>query len=388
MSIKAIVSSFADNTGTLVSLSLNSTARAAAHPQSLNHLDRNTALRERRKNLHASSIDVGQHSTYHVPIMDLANLLSHDPPRPQPLQQAPEFTQQEAQRVHQYPTRHSVMSNNTSLEDRHLNASQVKREYGVQAQDGPGSYTVLANNASPKHVSFELLFDVGSHHRARLPMRVQIYPHDTTESIITTVKNWYGLYEGAAKGIGFEDSRGINLIASYENFKNNMVVYVKAIPDYSHEQMVNYASTPMDAQRTPHLDEAFEMPPPQSVQMSNHGQGISRPASRAARKQSASPRLGVSRRSASRQKGRSRSGMKSREDSFQTQLDELNSDVAKGYSSSDGEAGSVTSSRKARNEQLASAEISLENIVEGGRRQRAKFESSVSLQSPMFVPKF
>ncbi len=52
------------------------------------------------------------------------------------------------------------------------------------------------------------------------------------------------------------------------------------------------------------------------------------------------------------------------------------------YNSSDDEGGSVTSSRKARNEQLASAEISEKNIVEGGRRQaqRAKFESSVGHQ--------
>ncbi len=68
----------------------------------------------------------------------------------------------------------------------------------------------------------------------------------------------------------------------------------------------------------------------------------------------------------------------SREDSFQGQLNDLNNDAMKGYSSSDGEGGSVTSSRKARSEQLASADISLDNILEGNRRKRAKFESSVS----------
>lgn len=68
----------------------------------------------------------------------------------------------------------------------------------------------------------------------------------------------------------------------------------------------------------------------------------------------------------------------SREDSSQGQLNDLNSDAMKGYSSSDGEGGSVTSSRKAKSEQLASADISLNNILEGNRRKRAKFESSVS----------
>lgn len=68
----------------------------------------------------------------------------------------------------------------------------------------------------------------------------------------------------------------------------------------------------------------------------------------------------------------------SQEDSFQGQLNDLNSDTMKGYSSSDGEGGSVSSSRKAKSEQLASADISLNNILEGNRRKRAKFESSVS----------
>ena len=68
----------------------------------------------------------------------------------------------------------------------------------------------------------------------------------------------------------------------------------------------------------------------------------------------------------------------SREESFPGQLNDLTSDTMKGYGSSDGEGGSVTSSRKAKSEQLASADISLNNILEGNRRKRAKFESSVS----------
>lgn len=66
-------------------------------------------------------------------------------------------------------------------------------------------------------------------------------------------------------------------------------------------------------------------------------------------------------------------------------MEEINSDTINGYSSSDGGAGSVTSSRKARSEQLASAEISTTNIVEGNRRKRAKFESSVSLLCTSFM---
>jgi hypothetical protein len=50
-----------------------------------------------------------------------------------------------------------------------------------------------------------------------------------------------------------------------------------------------------------------------------------------------------------------------------------------GYSDSDGGHGSVTSSRKARSEMTA--DISLGNILQEGRRKRAKFESSVRLHN-------
>lgn len=313
--------------------------------------------------------------------MDVANLLSHDPPRLARPQQAADTTQPEPPRAHQYPTRHSVMSNNVSLDNQHYPSPQAAQP--LSTHNTPPSYTLSPVMPVPKNVAFELLFDGGSNHRARLPMRVQIFPHDTTNSIVTTVKNFYGLYEGAAKGVSFEDDRGNILIARYENFLNNMIVYVRVIPDYSqawqpHGQALNHSASPISAHRVHTLEEPFQMLPPQPAQALNYGQSISRPASRVARKKSASPHLGKSRRSVSAQKNRSRSGAMSREDSFQSHLDNLNSDAMKGYTSSDGEGGSVTSSRKARSEQLASAEISLDNILEGNRRKRAKFESSVS----------
>ena len=311
--------------------------------------------------------------------MDVANLLSHEPPRPARSQQSVESTSQETQRLHQYPTRHSVMSNNMSLDTRRFATPPVSQTYG---NNTPTGYNVSPVSPAPKNVAFELLFDGATNHRARLPMRVQIFPHDTTDSIVTTVKNFYGLYEGAANGVSFEDDRGNTLIARYENFQNNMVVYVRVIPDYSQSwqqqgHMQNSAS-PVSSQRLIHLDEGFQMPPPQPSQILNYGQPISRPASRVSRKQSASPRPGRGRRSVSARKTRSRSGLMSREDSLQGQLNDINSETMKGYSSSDGEGDSVTSSRKAKSEQLASAEISLNNILEGNRRKRAKFESSVS----------
>ena len=316
------------------------------------------------------------------PTMDVANMLSQEPLRPLRSQQASEVLQLESQRPHQYATRHSATSNGHQPDGLHALNTNIQPRPDNFSPNARANYSVPPSPHPPKNVAFELLFDDRTNYRARLPMRVQIFPHDTTDSIVTTVKNFYGLYEGTAKGVSFEDEQGNTLIARYENFRNEMIVYVRVIPDYSQNWQPNdgppsHIATPTSAQRTPHLEAGFEMLPPQPAHALTINQPTSRPPSRAARKQSASPGLGGNRRSQSVQKSKPRLGPKTREDGAQAHIDDNSNEAFKEYSSSDGEGGSVTSSRKARNEQLASAEISLENIVEGGRRQRAKFESSV-----------
>jgi hypothetical protein len=231
--------------------------------------------------------------------------------------------------------------------------------------------------AEPKHVSFELLFPESPQYKARLPLRVQIYPHDSTESIVTTVKNFYGLYSGptGSKGVSFENGEGSTLIARYENFSNNMVVYVRVIE-----------GSPQPAPFVASMYPPATIGPPSyaSVEYSVHsaqqlGQHISRPASRTSRKRSPSPNGGRGRRSTSvgtnppgGKSGRSRSS-RNRGPNYENHSDSLN-----GYSSGDNAPGSVSSKAK---EQLGNTDISVENIVEGGRRKRAKFESSVSPMS-------
>lgn len=217
----------------------------------------------------------------------------------------------------------------------------------------------------PKHVSFELLLQESPQHRARLPMRVNIWPHDTTESIVATVKNFHGIYDGQGYGVSFEDKDGNTLIARYENFYHNMTVYVRRIP----QEVDDYNHTPRHSMspRKSRLEEPFNMPPP--------GQ-YSRPSSQTARNRSLSPDAHRGRRSLSRStnsKSRSRPGLKVRATSSHGSMADLNGD----YSDSEAGEGSVTSSRR---ENLASADISLDNIVEGGRRKRAKFDSSVSVR--------
>ena len=254
-----------------------------------------------------------------------------------------------------------------------------------QHAESPMKQALPRSPSSPKNVAFELHFDGVPNVRGRLPMRVQIFPHDTTESIVTTVKNFYGLYDGVSQAVSFEDTHGNTLIASYGNFTNDMVVYVRVTADYTQTPQRPEFPAPWDGdatspQRAANVGEmAHQMLPPPGATPAPPLYGPSppsRPGSRISRKQSMSPRLG-SVCSASVQKPRMRSGVRS-QGSFQADGDELNNDAHNGYSSSDCGAGSVTSSRKARSEQLASAEISVENIVEGGRRKKPKFSSSVS----------
>lgn len=235
------------------------------------------------------------------------------------------------------------------------------------------NYRVGPPMASPskglaKQITFQLLLPESPEQKARLPMRVNIYPNDPTDDIITTVKNFYGLYVG--KGVSFEDASGITMIARYENFDDNMKVYVRVVhDDIDGEGGSMHSFRPsISPQKAPRLDDPIQMQPSQSHPWS-------RPSSRTARLRSDSPQIPNGRRSNSTStvsKVRSRPGPKSRggsfrEDTVESHDDELDSDAD----------GSVSSSRRGKTE-LVSAEISLENIVEGGRRKRANpFDSSV-----------
>ncbi|OOQ84932.1 putative C6 finger domain protein [Penicillium brasilianum] len=224
----------------------------------------------------------------------------------------------------------------------------------------------LLRNPVPKNVAFELLLDENSKVRARIPMRVQIYPHDTTDSIVTTVKNFYGIYDGTASGVSFEDEHGITLIARYENLKNNGTVYVRVIPIQSFGDSC-YGGYPTERKR-PSLGEPFQMTDGMVPVMDQP----SRPSSRLARKRSTSP-SNRSLRSASQHKQGSRSGLKSRGSSHAGYPDEEG-----GLSDSES-----TYSRKARGDTFASSDISMENILQDGRRKRPKFDSS---ELPLFAP--
>ena len=233
------------------------------------------------------------------------------------------------------------------------------------------SSTRSSSRLPPKTIAFELLLDEASKTRARIPLRILVNPHDDTESIITTVKNFYGIYDG--QGVSFEDIDGNVLIARYENLPDKSVVYVRTVaPPLHFAGLFQYSHGLSDPQRKTTLGEAFQMMPPH-VHEQVHSP--SRPSSRLARKRSTSPTTLRGRRSASQQKASCFPASRGSSVNGSTHGD----DAANGYSDSDAGRSSITGSRKARSEQFASAEISLENVVQEGRRGQTLFESSVCL---------
>ncbi|KAF3356562.1 hypothetical protein VDGD_08332 [Verticillium dahliae] len=240
--------------------------------------------------------------------------------------------------------------------------------------------------ASPKKVTFELLF-TETQVRGRLPMRVDIFPHDSTDSIVTTVKNFYGLYSGptGSRGVSFEDQDGTTLIARYENFRNCMTVYVRVIEDAPAASSNSFIPPAFNS--APNHTQPFYGTEAYPLQAPPHFTSeFTRTASRSPRRRSPSPYGGHDRRSASananpRTTKKSRSRSSRARDPAAHPHAELYSDSINGYSSGDGAPGSTTSGKA--KEQLGNTEISLENIVEGGRRKRAKFESS---ELPLFAP--
>nr|POF13927.1 putative transcriptional regulatory protein c56f2.05c [Quercus suber] len=267
------------------------------------------------------------------------------------------------QQAHSYPTRQTGT---------HPDRPSVP-PYGDAAQRASRA-TNGARFSSPakkdqKHVVFQLIDPDDPRIQARLPMRVMISQHDTIDSIITTVKNFYGLYDF---GVSFENKEGISIIAAYENFDNDMIVYVRTVsqPPGTIAEHARDSTSP----QKPSLGAPFEMRPPQLLDSHRHGSPL-RTMAKSAGARSVSPKSETGRRSGSAAPGGKPrpARTKSKDNSALGDQD--------GYSSGDNGEGSVASSRRSKTEQV-NAEISLDNIVEGGRRKRA-FESS---ELPLFVP--
>ena len=312
--------------------------------------------------------------------MDVSHLLSNDLPHSARSHQPVHPTVPEVSNIHHYGTRRSH-SGYSPAQD-HLATGQSANGLNLDG-NGVSPPSGLADSAEPlpKDVAFELIIDNAASHRARLPMRVQIFPHDNTDSIITTVKNFHGLYDPSIQGVNFEDAHGRVIIARYENFANNSTVYVRVV--YDEPQAYQQGNIPAYLSASPrkmhNFDDAPQLLSSQPSQILHYGQSVSRPPSRAACKRSTSPHMVPGGRGPFTQQARSK--MRSRDVSLLNSFEDAHPD-GNTFSDSDGGANSVSSSRKSRSENAARAEISTENILEGGRRKRTKFESSVSASDP------
>lgn len=261
--------------------------------------------------------------------------------------------------AHQYSMRHA---NYGHPQNGHAMSYPPSTHRALRGQDGaaaPSGYT----RGSPakkdqKHVVFQLVDPEDPRYQARLPMRVMISTHDTTESIIATVKNFYGLYEC---GVSFENKDGISIVAAYDNFEKDMTVFVRVVPQpaSARKEHARDSASP----KKPSLGAPF-MPQP------SPGHSPSKNGTRSAGVRSMSPQSEIGPRSMS-----AAPGGKPRPQRTKSKDNSVMGDDA-GYSSGDNGGGSVTSSRRSKTE-LVNAEISVDNIVEGGRRKGA-FESSVS----------
>lgn len=262
---------------------------------------------------------------------------------------------------HQYPTRHAASTQDQDLFMKPYSPSTQKmiRENGGSAV-GSGYGRISPAKKNQKQVVFQLIDPEDPRIQARLPMRVMISPHDTTESIISSVKNFYGLYE---YGVSFENTNGVGLIAAFENFENDKHVFVRTVAQ--HNATPSEHARDSASPKKPTLGAPIELRQPHI----NQTHSPSKSGARSAGVRSMSPQSDIGQRSAS-----AAPGSKPRSQRTKSKENSVYGD-GEGYSSGDNGEGSVASSRRSKTE-LVNAEISVDNIVEGGRRKRA-FESSV-----------
>lgn len=221
--------------------------------------------------------------------------------------------------------------------------------------------TVAAPPPVQKKVTFTLLLS-HSRRRARLPMTVHIFPHDSTDSIVSTVRNFFGLYDRS--GLAFEDDQGTTLIARYENFTPDMNVNIRITSEERDMRDYSPNRAPEPSPRRARLEDKTMMLPPNGGSRDAVRNSLRSPHGR--RSTSACANHNSRPELANKNRGPSSHG------SFADTVDYNEG------SDSDGGSASVTSSRRSKKALVASAEISEENIVEGGRRKRQKFLSSVS----------
>jgi hypothetical protein len=261
----------------------------------------------------------------------------------------------------QYSTRNSLSNESYQTADPHSPSTNAGHEHrrlpSLSQLDMPvspsgSSITHLHKestsppmvNAEPKEVTFVHIQHDG--HKARIPFRVNIGPNDTAEDITTTVRNFFGIYTN--ESISFEDADGKMFIPRFENFKVGGSVFVR--DNTFPTQSPNIFSP--GGQSTESPAKPYPMLPPASNQPRNERLISGAMSPPPARRESIG--FGINK-------------LGTPQFGSPVKLEDTD-----GFSDSDGASNS--GSRRG----VPSADVSLDNIVEGSRRKRAKFDSSVS----------
>ena len=216
----------------------------------------------------------------------------------------------------------------------------------------------LSPNSGSKVVNFRL-------HESTNFKTFQIRPHDTTDSIIDTVKHLLGLSQHRDLGVSLEDDNGCSFIPSYDNFGDNSTVWVRIEENLSHDFARRHSHDPRQSHHA--LNGALS-----NGDSYDYSSRSVSPYSRGRRSASAS-----------RHHGRSRSLKRT------LQLED-DDHYRQGFHS-DGQWYSFPHQQmmsgdydepRTKAGSVASADISVENILDGSRRKRAKFSSDVCLSHP------
>lgn len=204
------------------------------------------------------------------------------------------------------------------------------------------------------------------------PKTFYIRPHDTTDSIMDTVKHLFGLSRQYELGISLEDCHGLSFIPSHENFADGMMVYVRiedSLPrNFAHRHSYDLRRSHPAASRS-------------SASYSASSRSVS-PQSRGRRSCSAAALHGRPR--SLKRPAAAASQAAATADADADAEPELWHPDAHWYLPHQSLLPDEEEEPRTKAASVASADISLENIVEGSRRKRPKFSADV--RSPPRLP--
>ncbi|KAI5806960.1 hypothetical protein EDC01DRAFT_608613 [Geopyxis carbonaria] len=221
----------------------------------------------------------------------------------------------------------------------------------------------LSPNADVKAVSFRLRDSQNE------PKTFHIRPHDTTDSIMDTVKHLLGLSRQYDLGVSLEDADELSFIPNYENFTDGMTVFVRIEeslpPDFArrHSYNLRQSQNGLNGTSSNSSSRTYDYPASRSIS----------PVSRGRRSTSATTMHTVDRRS--------RHLKRSALDDHYHEI--YHPDGQWSYLSQQPLMPDEYDEPRTKAGSVASADISVENILEGSRRKRPKFSSD---ELPLFPP--